>query len=242
MIRRLLVLALLLLLLLLAAPAWAAIAYDTITNPTPGTGNLSWTHAGSASATGALVFVTQYGTNADQVSGVTYGGTSMSEVTGSPVCDSTEPACVHGFYLVTSLPAGSQTVAVTVSGADSKSAVAITVTANGDTALVNQVATNADNSTGPSSSLALSSTTSFVALGWMSGNLAVTTVSPLGSWTSSYEFDHGSGTGGAYKYDVIASTDVTCGWTQNTDDAMMICVALKQAVPDSASRRVIVVN
>jgi hypothetical protein len=60
-----------------------AVAYDTSTRPTPATGGVTFNHAGSASAKGAIVWIVSYSsasTPTDEITGVTYGGTAMTAI------------------------------------------------------------------------------------------------------------------------------------------------------------------
>ena len=58
----------------------------------------------------------------------------MTEMTGSPVSlDSSEDFTVHAFHLGSSIPTGVQSVSVTAGSANSKTGVAISVTAAADT-------------------------------------------------------------------------------------------------------------
>jgi len=221
--------------LLVAAPQLkATVAFDAISNVAAGTGNLSWTHTPAGTPKGVLVFVVQNASGAGQVSSVTYGSASMTEVTGSPNLHTTgETGAVYAYFLGTSVPTGAQTVTVTVSGSATKRAVCITLTATEDTAIVTTDASiKSDSLANPSVLLSLSGQTSFVAIGFHSGQGAVSGITELTNWTNRLEHDFGAQTAGWYTYNTIGSADVTAGWTQTADDAVMIAVAVKDtAVP-----------
>lgn len=209
-----------------------AIALDTATNTAAGTGNLSWTHTGASSGVcGALVFVTGI-SSTDIVSTVTYGGVTMTQLTGSPNLLTTgELGAVSAWFLKN--PAqGNQTVSITVTGSVSKRPVCITVkdTAATVTTWVNDVdaTINSTSSANPSVTLSLNSQTSFCCIAFVSGQNAVSGISPLSSWTSQLEHDFGNQTAGYYTYDTIGSSDVSAGWTQTAEDAVAIAVALAE--------------
>lgn len=80
-----------------------AVAFDvaseshTGTTGSSATGAFSWSHAGGASARGALVFVFSIGTPTD--TSVTYGGTSMTLIPYTAYDSDTEPGSVRAYYL-----------------------------------------------------------------------------------------------------------------------------------------------
>lgn len=89
--------------------------------------SFSWTHAGTASAKGAIVFVLSISATAKDTS-VTYGGTGMTLI-GSGVDTDTEPGFVRCYYL-DAVATGSQTVLVNrTNDATQVQGVAATVTA-----------------------------------------------------------------------------------------------------------------
>lgn len=210
-----------------------SIAYDATSAATTGTGNLSWTHTPVGTPKGVIVFIVQNVGATDEVTTVTYGGKTMREVAGSPLLASGgEPGAVYAYHLGTGIPTGAQTVAVTVNATgSSKAAQAYTVTAASDVDLTSADASiNSTSLANPSVVLALSGFSSFVAIGFHSGQGTAASITPLASWTSSAEVDFGNQMAGFYKFDTIGTADVTCGWTQTADDARMIAVALRETV------------
>ncbi|HLE03990.1 MAG TPA: hypothetical protein VI729_05165 [Anaerolineales bacterium] len=206
-------------------------AYDAISNATPGTGDLSWTHTPAGTPRGAIVYVIQQGGGTDEVSGVTYGGSAMVEAPASPIGKTGgEPDVVYAYTLLSSVPTGNQTVVVTVSGADPKAAVCITLTAAAD--LVVQDADNSINSTAiddPSFTLSLGGLDCFCCLGYFSGRQTPSMITPLASWTNRYQDDYGVATAGVFTYDTIGTADVTAGYTSDTaDDATIIGLAITE--------------
>jgi hypothetical protein len=106
------------------------VVVDAITKPTAGTGELKWTHAPvQTNPRGVLVFVVQDVTAADQVTKVTYGGVEMEELSGSPFLHTlgAEDGALYAYFLGKNIPGGSNQVIVTVGGAATKQAAAITL-------------------------------------------------------------------------------------------------------------------
>ena len=208
-----------------------AVAYDNFSNGTAGTGDISWTHTPVGTPRAVIVFIAGIA-GADEVSGVTYGGVAMTEMTGSPNTKITgETGAVYGYFLGSSIPTGAQTVAMTSTAANLKSIAAITLTGGADTEIVDVDATiNSDSVENPSVTLSLAGRTSFCAIVIYSGQDAVTSITPLTDWTSRLEQDAGTEVVGYYTYNTIGSTDVTAGWTQAAEDAIAIAVAVSEVV------------
>ncbi len=208
-----------------------AVAYDAFSSATAGTGNLSWTHTPSGTPKGVLVFVVT-NSGSDEVTRCTYGGVPLALVAGKPNLHTTgEPGTVHAFFGGFDLPTGAQTVVVTVSGATSKRAGCITVTASTNTTVVNasDFSINSDSTSNPSATLNINSISSFVAIGFHSGQNAASGTTPSASWTARLEHDFGSQMGCWYTYDTIGTSNVACGWTQSAEDACMVAVAVSES-------------
>ena len=223
----------------------AVVGFDAFSSVAQGTGNLSWTHTPAGTPKGVIVFVVE-NDGVDGVTSATYGGTSMTECTGSPNQHNTgEPGTVHCFRLLSSVPTGAVTVAVTMSDTvTAKRAGAYSVTSSADTTVVDTDATiNSDSAANPSVTLSAGGLNIFCAIGFHSGQNQATGITPLTSWTGSLENDFGSQVAGWYKYDTIGTANVTAGWTQTADDAVMIGIALKDSSESApTSRRVMIVN
>jgi len=205
-----------------------AVAFDAISNVAAGTGDLSWTHTPVGTPRGVRVDIVENG-GANGISSVTYGGVAM-ELVAVNAKTSGEAGTVVTYFLGKSLPTGAQTVSVTVGDAVSKRAVAITVTAASDTCWTSaDTSISSDSATNPSATLNLLGKTSFVSLALHSGQGAAAGITPLTGWTSRLEHDFGAQMGGWYTYNTIASSDVSCGWTQTADDAVMIAAAITEA-------------
>lgn len=207
-----------------------AIAFDKFTDLGNGTGNISATHTPVGTPRGVIVHVTSTGAS-DEVSGVTYGGTAMTEVTGSPVVlGGGEDGNVSSWFLGASIPTGAQTVTVTVSGATNKAAYCITYTASDDTEVVDTSSTSSTSAANPSFTVSLGGRSCAVSEIWYSGMGDPTNVTPLTGWTSRAEFDFGSDIGGIYTYDTIGTSDVTAGYTSGADDVVILATAIAEVV------------
>ena len=202
-----------------------AIAFDAASSLQVFTGNTSWTHTPAGTPAGALVIILQRASaGSDQVSGVTYGGISMSEVPPSPLI--TAPSGAYAYFL-SNPPSGGQTVAVTTSGSTGKRAISFTVTASGPTAVVDAdgVATNVDD---PSVTLAAGADTAWVASAIRSNTLAnLSDISPPSSFTSVAERDDGADTLEFARITSVTSGNIVVTWpTTATSEVAMIAVAI----------------
>ena len=116
-----------------------AVAFDTSTESHTGTtgsaseASFSWSHTGGGSAQSAVVFVFSI-SSTDNGSSVTYGGTSMSAVSGGSASDTvTEPGTCKAYFL-DACGTGTKTVVVSrTNNATVMYAVAMTFTAGGPT-------------------------------------------------------------------------------------------------------------
>lgn len=207
----------------------AAPAYDAKGASAVGTGNLTWTHTPVGTPRGILVFVIQDASGADQVSGVTYGGTAMTEVTGSPNLKATgEAMSVYAYFLGSSIPTGPQEIVATVSGAATKRGMSISVTSGADTQINDVDATlSSDIVANPYASLSLGGVASFAAIGFMSGQVDTSACVALEGWVNRYYSDFGVSVGGIDSYATVGTADVTIGHTQASDDYVAIGVAIQ---------------
>ena len=209
------------------------VAFDAFSNVAAGTGNLSWTHTPVGTPRAVIVQVSQHVGSTDEISSVTYGSETMTEVAGSPnTHTSAETNTIYTFFLGTSIPTGAQTVTVTVSGASNKRAGAITLTASSDCEVIDSDGTiDSDSQENPLVTLSLASRTSFATIVFFSGHVDPSLITPLTNWTDRLEHDWGSAVSGWYTYDTIGSADVTAGWNQSADDAVAIALAVSEVVP-----------
>jgi len=218
--------------LALPLPAWAVVAFDAASQELGDTGTLTWTHTPVGTPRGVLCWVVQFVGATDEVTGVTYGGVAMTEVSGSPLLKAGgETAAVYLYFLGASIPTGAQTVTASVNGTGSnKNTYCFTVTGAANTEIVDVDATISSNSVAnPSVTLSLGGRTSFAAIGFMSGAQTTAEATPSTNWTMpTNEWDPGTMVGGAYYYDIVASTDVAAGWTQAAEDAVAIAIAISE--------------
>lgn len=224
-----------------------AIAYDAFSSATAGTGDLTWTHTPVGTPKGIWVGISQTTSTTDQVSGVTYGGVAMTETSSSPMTHSTGEVIVnYSYFLGSGIPGGAQTVTVTVTGASTKQAGAISLTASNDTQ-VQAVNTSINTDTGdsPSATISLSGNTCFVCEVFGTGIANTANFSPKTGWTSRLEHDFGSQCAGWYTYDTVGSSDVTSvGYDQTDapDDACVYAIAIKESAVTSRVKDVITSN
>lgn len=192
-----------------------AIAFDAADVSAVGTTDRTWTHTPSGTPRGAVVFVVQDIGATDEVTGVTYGGTSMTEVSGSPILVSAEAetGAVYAYFLGSSVPTGAQTVTVSVNGtASSKVAASITVTASTDTTVVD---TSTINTTvaDPAITVSGGASTCFCAAAIFSGANAVANITDAAGQTRIDSDDFGSACSAIARKDTPASGDTTLSWT-----------------------------
>ncbi len=215
------------------------VAFDAFSNVAAGTGELSWTHTPVGTPRGIIVHVVEDVSNSDGVTGVTYGGETMDEVTGSPNVLVANAKSSHCFFLGTGIPTGAQTVVVSVDDTNPKRAGAISLTADADVEIIDTDATiNGSAEENPSGTLSLGGRTCFASIAFVSGQSVPTNITPLTNWTDRLEHDFGSNTAGWYTLDTIGSSDVTAGWTQTSAHAVAISLAVSE-VEGAAEDRLI---
>lgn len=212
-----------------------AIAFDATTSgsDTDFGGDITVSHTPVGTPRGVLVFITADLVSTDQSAATcTYGGTSMTQVISSGK-SSGEPVTVQAYFLGASVPTGTQSAVWTGDSAGGRyHLTVITFTAADDCEVQNSVeVANGDSVADPSTSLALSGNSCYVALGGFSGASDPGSVTPLSGWGTdvSNEFDFGAAVSVCYSYNTIGTSDVTCGWTQTADDAVSVAVAVKEA-------------
>ena len=76
--------------------------------------SFNWTHTQTGTPAGVLVFVFNGNSSTQNVTGVSYGSSSLTQVSGASASDTTgEPGRVDTYFLGSGLPSGNQTVTVT---------------------------------------------------------------------------------------------------------------------------------
>ena len=206
------------------------VAFDAFSEVAAGTGTLTWDHDPVGTPRAVIVMVVQDDGTTDSVTTVTYDGTSMVEVTGSPLLKSSgEPGGVHIFFLGASVPTTDPAeIVVSRNGTITARAAAITLTAADDTEVVDTSTLSSDSQANPSLTVSLAGRTSFVAEAFFSGRGAITQLTPLTFWTDQLEHDFGATTAGWYTFDTVGSTDVTAGYSAGGDDVVLIALAVSE--------------
>lgn len=234
-----------LLLLLIANPAYGAVAFDAYTSSTAGTGDISFDHTPVGTARGLIVYVIT-DNQGDEITSVTADGTAVPEVTDSPQLNTTgEDGGSHCFFLGSSIPTGTLTIAVTTSGtATTKIAGAVTLTANQDTSVVDTNGLVSDGILDPSVTLSLGGVSSFAMVGAWHGTESAAKIAPLSGWTQRLEHDYGTTFGIIYTYDTVGTTDVTAGVdSTETDDVALHGIAVREnAAGGATATQVILVS
>jgi len=211
-----------------------AIAYDAYSLiGTPAVGSISGTHTPVGTPKGVLIWVISDCNNlgaVDEISTVTYGGVSCTEVTGSPsVFDSSsDDSTVHCFHLGSGIPTGAQTVAVTATASVGINAVyCVTTTASANTEVVDTTVITGTTAN-PSGTLSLGGVSCFCAQGWAWGG-ATPGNTPLANWTERQEYDFGTAQAGLTTYTTIGTADVTFGNTCVADQFNYIAIAIRES-------------
>lgn len=213
------------------------VAFDAFASSTLQTDQIDWTHTPVGTPRGIIVQICSP-TGADAITGVTYGGVAMTEVAGSPNLHTTgEDGSVYTYFLGSNIPTGAQAIAATVANAQAKIGRSISLTAAADTEVVDSDGTiNSDSVTDPSVTLSLGGRASFCAIVLNSGGDNIAAITPLTGWTSRGESDTGLEVWGWYTYDTIGTADVTAGWSQTTEDACAIAIAVSEVQASTANR------
>lgn len=207
-----------------------AVAFDAFTANANQTADFNFTHTPVGTPRAVIVWVVETGATADHIAGITYGGDAMTEVSGSPnILATGETGITYCYFLGTSIPTGAQSVAVDTTATSNYIAYCVTLTAGADTEIVDSDGTiNSTSITNPSVTLSLSGKTSWAGLALHSGAQAVGGVTPLTNWTGRSETDRGATQAACYTFDTIGTSDVTAGWTQTSEDASAVCVAVSE--------------
>lgn len=210
-----------------------AVAFDAISSSAVGTTDRTWTHTPSGTPRGIVVYVIQDLGTTDEVTGVTYGGVSMTEMSDSPLLSSAqaEDGAVYGYFLGSSIPTGAQTVTVSVNGTgSSKTACAISVTASTDTTVQD---TSFVDTTGSNPSITISggAATCFYSAAILSGANATANITLDAGFTEIDADDFGSAVGASAYKNSTATGDQSITWTA----ASLPNAILGSAVTESAA-------
>lgn len=212
-----------------------AVAYDAYSaSGAPSADTLSWTHTPVGTPRGVLVLIVDNAASSNAITSVTYGGTAMTAVNGSPVAHTTgsEDGYLYAYFLGASIPTGAQTVEVTESTATSKSAACYTVTAGGDTHASSAGVLDSGGMLDPSTTVSLGTGDYFVAAALHSGTGSLGTCAPLAGFTTVDSQDFGLQTCYFVRKDAVASGSVTVGWDSSgfTEEAGIIAVGIVEGL------------
>lgn len=210
-----------------------AAAYDAESSVAAGTGTLSWTHTPSGTPRGVLVLIGHTG-GADEVTGVTYGGTAMSEVALSPLLATAgdEDGSAYGYFLGASVPAGAQTVEVSVDAGSNKRAVCYTVTAAADTEVADTTTVSSDALDDPSYDLDVpAGVASFNAAVFVSGLGNPENITEDADYTVSLSWDIGTRVVEWYRRTSTwgGGTETVTITTTAADDVCILAVAVRES-------------
>jgi len=207
-----------------------AIAFDAASNAAADTGNFSWTHTPVGTPKGVVVLIVQSTDDPNEVSAVTYGGVAMAFVAaGSDAAG--EQGRAYAYFLGAGVPTGPQTVAVTVSAADPKRPVAITVTADSgfDTAVEDSDTFGGDTANPTLTLVTGAGVTCFCAGATHSGLPDVANIAGGADYTDVLEHDFGARVGSWIRRTSNSSGgNVTLDWVSAIDDVAAVGVAIKQ--------------
>ncbi len=205
-----------------------AVAYDTITvsgdyYATPDPATVSHTPVGTPR--GVIVYVIHVAESTTDVVGITYGGTSMTQV-GTASSASGEPVAIDTYFLGSSISTGTQTVSVDHDATGGrKRTVVITFTASADTEVK---AHGGDGNTTANPSVTINSgTDATYTAALATGRGVPSQVTPGTGMTELSEIDLGS----LLMSVIRATTDPTSGstamaWTVAADDWAVYATAV----------------
>jgi len=217
------------------------IAFDATASSNTATSQLSWTHTPVGTPRGVSVLVVQNVGATDEVTGVTYGGTALSEITGSPLLHTTgaEDSALYGYHLGASVPTGAQVVNVNVNATGStKRAVSCTVTADADTVVESTATLDSGGVANPSVTLSLGPVRTFIFGALHSGQGAIGGIAAGANYTELFEGDFGAQTAAWERRTAIAEgpNDVIVTWTATSEEAGVIALAVRQSFGDPVTR------
>ena len=203
-----------------------AVAFDAFSS---GVLDANFTHNPVGVPKAVIVWVCDV-SGSDQVTGVTYGGAALAQVSGSPLNKTTgEAGSVHCFFLGSSVPTDDPATVDVTTTASTFAVYCVTLTADTNTELVDVDATiSSDSQADPSVTMSLAGRSSFVGLCFFSGHDAVTSCTQLTDWTNRQRDTTGAIVVGCFTYNTIGTADVTAGWTQTAEDAVAIVVTVSE--------------
>jgi hypothetical protein len=216
-----------------------AISHDAVTLGTAytTTGTQTTSHAANASAYSALVFVVQQSSVADQISGITYGGTAMTRL--SFETNGNESGAIYTYFL-NGISGGTQNVAMTTTGtAEKQLMVATMLISTSPAAVFYTVGSGTSTSSAdPTWSITgLNTADTYVAYEAIHSGLQTMTTTPNASWTLIGSTDAGTqGRGFARLTSAVSGvSSITSGWLSGTaDDFVGVSIALYEEIDQTA--------
>lgn len=199
--------------------------HDASTTSSAGTGDLSFTHTPSGTPTGVCVIILQAGSSSDQVTSVTYGGVAMTRHFQVSTTFGAISGRKYVYFLGRDVPTGAQTVAVTVSGAATKQACAMTVT-GGTESEIDSVGSNSGTGTNPATGITLRRRALLFA-GLMTDLDDPSLVSPGGGMTQISETDLGTEVTAFARAIAQSPSVLSVGWTAGTSGWSVVAVAIR---------------
>lgn len=205
----------------------------------------TWDHTPVGTPAAAIAFATFTNTAVTETITVTYGGVTMTEITGSPRTHSAgADDSVSRFWLLTSPPSGVQTVLFDTDGATTtyRGAVVTVTVDDGGTVTLDATGGNdsgAGTDNGGTVTIATTASTDTVCLFlFHSGEAAVTSVSTDG--TNLGEYDYGAQVT-SYDRKDGAGGNVTCTVTISADSWAGFGAAFKSVVAAGGTTKVNVI-
>jgi hypothetical protein len=220
------------------------IAYDNHVNDTGFGGNVTMSITPVGTPRGVWVGICQGTNDTDTITGVTYGGTSMTRVHRF-VGTAAEHTVQYVYFLGSSIPTGAQDAVISTSSSTGKHCIVMTLTAADDTE-INTTSELMDSSSenDPRVNFAIGGVESFVAEIITSGFSQVTNIDPITGWTDRGEGDMGALVSAFYSYDTIGTADVSCGFdnTGSGDDAQILGIAINEVTGGGGTTIPVIMN
>lgn len=194
----------------------------------------SFNHTPSGTPKGVVVMVVCWPTDGgyDLVSGVTYGGVTMTRVQAA-WDTATEEGCAYLYFLGSGIPTGTQAVAI--QEVDNgivypkKVAVVATVTASGDTVVADSAKVE-NNIANPSATLTANGQSGMAFAAMFSGLNAAATAAASCTLIDTHNYDGG---GARYadwvRITTATSSNQTVGFTSASDDVAFVAALVSEA-------------
>ncbi len=193
------------------------------------TGDRTFTHVGSTTAKGAVVFVQGTGTVAF-VTGVLYGGVAMTlEQTAT---DTTEAGRVDLYVLASGVPTGSQTV--TLQGATATAKWATCATVKAPTAVKVNTSAAVNTTVGTAAQVSLTTTATACSFAGVHHGAAAPSATPVAGNTLLFNMDYGTLSANSVRRTAVdAAGTLALGVTIASDDFCAAGVAFSYASSSS---------